>query len=83
MAKAKKNKTKHPAFKANLNGQLLVVRARGPEQAAMKVFRTNKAAFAERGCVEVTDEERNCYRFATSNWCSEGNPRKFLSKPKK
>lgn len=51
--KCKATKVKHPQFKAKLNGKLQIVRAKGPEQAAKKIFRSAKAAWAEIGTVEV------------------------------
>jgi hypothetical protein len=60
-----------------------VVRAKGPEQAAMKVFRMNKASYAAAGYVDVCDQHDNhSFRFATANWCAAGSPKKFVSKPK-
>jgi hypothetical protein len=74
---------KHPAFTATCDGRECVVRAKGPEQAAMKVFRMNKAAHAAAGYVDVCDQrDHHSYRFPTSSWCSAASPKKFMSKPK-
>jgi hypothetical protein len=76
------NAAKHPAFTATCDGHVCVVRAKGPEQAAMKVFRMNKATHAAAGYVDVCDQRDNLsFRLATSRWCSPSSPKKFLSKP--
>merc|ERR1719215_1588544 len=76
----KKEKAKRPAFTSTCNGTRHTVRAKGPEQAAMKIFRMNKSFHASVGSVTVFDEHNEHFQFPTSNWCSEGNPNKFRSK---
>mmetsp|Transcript_24665 Transcript_24665/g.36172 ORF Transcript_24665/g.36172 Transcript_24665/m.36172 type:complete len:92 (+) Transcript_24665:116-391(+) len=81
--KKKNTKQKRPSFTSFCNGVRHTVRAKGAEQAAMKVFRMNKSVHAERGFVEVFNESNESYRYPTSNWCCGASPRKFISKPKK
>ena len=65
------------------NEKYLVVKAKTPEKAAKKMYRTNKRKFAEIGYVNMIciDDETE-WNFNISKWTQRGS-NKMISKPKK
>ena len=76
-------KKKHPAFTTTCGEHEIIVRAKTPEKAAMKVFRMHKADYDVQGYVEVFAVlSGHSFMYSTSNWCAMSNPTKFATKPK-
>jgi hypothetical protein len=65
------------------NEKFLVVKAKTPEKAAKKMYRSNKRRFAEIGYVYMicVDDETE-WNFDISKWTQRGS-NKMISKPKK
>ncbi|MDC0366961.1 hypothetical protein OAM67_00890 [bacterium] len=81
MPKRESRPVKLPMFTATCDGALKQVRAKGPEQAAKKIFRMNKNIHAAAGILRVTNETNDTFEFVVADWCSNTES-KFCPKDK-